>query len=83
MHIFTVFLGCVIMGMGLQACAHFRDNPCDLNKDGTTGNEADVVVFRESMGATVGDPDYNKSADFNSDGAVTAMDFSIYLDRCF
>lgn len=51
--------------------------PGDINGDGVV-NAADVDAFNRAFGASIGDPNYNRFADFDRDGRVTLNDLRIF-----
>lgn len=57
--------------------------PGDLNGDGRV-DAADIEAFNRALGSSLGEPNYNRFADFDRDGRVTLNDlrlFRSYLPR--
>lgn len=45
----------------------------DINDDGKVDSE-DLIIFAQSFGTSIGDPNYNEKCDLNGDGKVDAED---------
>ena len=59
-------------------------NPCacgDLNDDNLVDND-DYVLFVAAYGKCVGDPAYLITADYDSDGCITAVDYQAWV-QCY
>ncbi len=51
--------------------------PGDLNGDGRV-DALDVALFNAALGSSVGEPSYNRFADFDRDGRITLNDLRIF-----
>lgn len=51
--------------------------PGDLNGDGVI-DAKDLEAFNRALGSSVGDPNYNRFADFDRDGRITLNDLRIF-----
>jgi len=50
----------------------------DIDHDGDVDYD-DFIMFLEAFGHSVGDPEYNPEADYDGDGAITLVDYQIWL----
>ena len=51
--------------------------PADINGDGVV-DARDVAAFNLALGSSVGEPNYNRFADFDRDGRITLNDLRIF-----
>jgi hypothetical protein len=57
-------------------------NACDadLNEDDIVGGP-DFSAFRDTLGSSLGDPDYDPDADFDGDGVIGGSDFILFRSQ--
>lgn len=51
--------------------------PADLNGDGVV-DEADLAAFNKALGSSLGQPNYNRFADYDRDGRITLNDLRFF-----
>lgn len=52
-------------------------SPADINGDGVV-NQADITAFNRALGSSLGEPNYNRFADFDRDGRITLNDLRLF-----
>lgn len=74
--LFAAFVGFA----AASASAGASCQQADFNRDGIV-DEADVEIFKTSLGKSAGDEGYVAAADLDGSGSVTVADYGLLL-RC-